>query len=134
MVIGIIKKRLNAGLKKIANENGVDESKVQIVVCFKGDVQAPEIIYWEYVDFEPKKQITFREAIDQEGKLSFTADGYEQLAANFLTNKMQAYVVVDNVKIGNLFFIIHKPEGELTAMIMDADKVIENVSINDLFA
>lgn len=127
----IIKKMLYAGIKKFATEYKTDESQIQFLIFARpGSFGAP-LMYWVYVDGQPKKEISFKEATDKDGKLSFV--NYEAIATQFIANKFNGYIAVDNIAPDQISFMLSKENGDIRISVFNGSDNIDELTLNDLF-
>lgn len=132
-MISTIRKLLTQGLKKYSGKYGVTIDKIQLVICMVqlADGSA-DVGYWIYVNYEPKENVGFYEAVAEENKkIHFIA--YDELTRNFILGKAQGYLVVDNIDPKNLFFIVYQTD-EIMIRVMNGQEQIEQINLLQLFS
>mgnify|MGYP001547996977 CR=1 FL=1 len=127
----IIKKMLYAGIRKFAKLYEVSEDKIQFLIFARPGSFGSPLMYWVYVDGQPKKEISFKEAIDKDGKLSFV--NHEAIATQFIANKLNGYIAVDKIEPDKISFMLYEFKNDINISVFDGSENIDELTLNDLF-
>lgn len=128
-MISKIKSLIFAGMKIFAKKSGVNITEIQYLIKANNE---GKLFYWLYTGMKPEREIEFSEAVGLKGKIQFI--DYETMASNFIMNKMDGYIKADGISPLDIAFLIGiSKENKIEIIVLDNEKKIDRLEINELF-